>query len=903
MSDVSSESPQTKAEILNLRYNEYVACLEYHRNAGTETTEARNEITTRFENFRQALNDHVNEILIDELKDSALVKTKDDIQEVLDSVDSRIKTLAGTTQKVYKEVRDKVRDVYSAYLEQFELVSSKSLHELQSLSDNKILSLIDRLADHTPSELENILKDAKEELEITVDLVRDLRLKNKNLEDQLASLLAEDDERGRVEVTVRQLEKEVEEGRKVVVNLTAKIEESAKTVSRLQDELIKVNRELAAKSKTLAHATLAHSKLETRFQALENEHAELRAVKEKIESKFRNNEFHLQSEHNRLQEEHQSLADELLREKVKVTNNAKTISGLKDELTIAQLEITQATQKFIKLQNQVANLPSSDSTEPASLAVEIKDAISDTFAAKTRNLEKEVERLTSELSSAQRVVTSCEITAFSQIRELAQQKDLYQKEVANNQRTAGQAAAKIQQLTDQVVQLERDISILNNDSSSSSSSDDDNMASTELSKKLGELFSREDKKLISVYRGPSDDTDPDSDILGWFKEAERVGNNNDWDDAQRLRFFSDRLKSEAMDWHIEYMNNLKNEGKTPTYADWKQDMIIRFRDESDIERLRSQLRELRQTSDQRVRSFVAKINSLYDQANGRTVKVPTNVNTNTPEGKKLMELYESNKSLRDEEKKKILMRGLLPKIKDDIWARLPKTPSFDDVCEAAYTAESVVINKELGEDKSINAVLAGMSLHESQQDAVIANQSNEISHLKAQVSNLQTVTQDRMEPTNLVAAVTWEPRAPANQIPRQQENHNSNYVPNARPTTPTNGWRNNRARSSSGPRFNSRVYNNQNSQPQYNRERRVSFDSATQEQRESNGPNRGRGGRARPAPNRICYNCGKRGHLSRECWQPQQPREAQREREMQVKQALYQRREQRAAYQNAQPRN
>lgn len=220
-------------------------------------------------------------------------------------------------------------------------------------------------------------------------------------------------------------------------------------------------------------------------------------------------------------------------------------------------------------------------------------------------------------------------------------------------------------------------------------------------------------------------------------------------------------------------------------------MIIRFRDESDIERLRSQLRELRQTPDHRVRSFVAQINSLYDLANGKTVKVPSNINCTSPEGKKLLELFESNKALRDEDKKKILMKDLLPKIKDDIWASLPKTPTYDDVCEAAYTAESVVINKELGEDKSINAVLTGMSLHESQQDAVIANQSNKILNLKAQINNLQTVTQDRMEP-NVVAAVrAWEPRPPSAQV-INQGNNSTNYGQRSRPSTPTNSWNSDR---------------------------------------------------------------------------------------------------------------
>ena len=141
----------------------------------------------------------------------------------------------------------------------------------------------------------------------------------------------------KAEVSNKPLDEEVEEGRQVITNLTANIEDSARTITRLQGELIKVNNKILTKSKNLATATLAHSKLEAKFRALENEHAELHDAKERIEIKLRSNESHLQSEYNRLQLENQSLTDELLAGKV--STDAKTISGLKDELTIAQLEI------------------------------------------------------------------------------------------------------------------------------------------------------------------------------------------------------------------------------------------------------------------------------------------------------------------------------------------------------------------------------------------------------------------------------------------------------------------------------------------------------------------------------------------------------------------------------------
>ena len=66
---------------------------------------------------------------------------------------------------------------------------------------------------------------------------------------------------------------------------------------------------------------------------------------------------------------------------------------------------------------------------------------------------------------------------------------------------------------------------------------------------LGELFSREDKKSIPAYKGKS----TDKLITEWLKAAEHVAKNNDWDEDQKIRFFSDRLKGEALEWHDNYV--------------------------------------------------------------------------------------------------------------------------------------------------------------------------------------------------------------------------------------------------------------------------------------------------------------------------------------------------------------
>ncbi|KAK4007100.1 hypothetical protein OUZ56_012261 [Daphnia magna] len=49
--------------------------------------------------------------------------------------------------------------------------------------------------------------------------------------------------------------------------------------------------------------------------------------------------------------------------------------------------------------------------------------------------------------------------------------------------------------------------------------------------------------------------------------------NNEWNDNQKIRFFSDRLKGEAFEWHENYA---EEEGDDLNYQDWKEALITRF---------------------------------------------------------------------------------------------------------------------------------------------------------------------------------------------------------------------------------------------------------------------------------------------------------------------------------------
>jgi hypothetical protein len=101
-------------------------------------------------------------------------------------------------------------------------------------------------------------------------------------------------------------------------------------------------------------------------------------------------------------------------------------------------------------------------------------------------------------------------------------------------------------------------------------------------KVLGELFSREDKKSIPTFKGKN----TDKLITEWLKSAEHVARNNDWNEEQKLRFFSDRLKGEALEWHDEYV---EEQDQFLNYTDWRKDIIERFGDSFDIAKLKRKL--------------------------------------------------------------------------------------------------------------------------------------------------------------------------------------------------------------------------------------------------------------------------------------------------------------------------
>jgi len=227
------------------------------------------------------------------------------------------------------------------------------------------------------------------------------------------------------------------------------------------------------------------------------------------------------------------------------------------------------------------------------------------------------------------------------------------------------------------------------------------MAETILARHLGELFSREEKKLIPCFDGHKDG----KLIYDFLEIANRISINNNWDDFQKVRNFADRLTGVALEWHDEFMSDLPinpSSGNfvlsTPVdrekytranlpYEIWEKAFIDRFTNIGKIERLRNELNNMKQGPDQDIQSFISNLNHLYYIVNGSAPKLSINASNQE------IIFKEENERIRDRVKVKILLGGILPELRKEIWSRMEVNPTYEQACKSAIESEIIVINK------------------------------------------------------------------------------------------------------------------------------------------------------------------------------------------------------------------
>ena len=703
------------------------------------------------------------------------------------------------------------------------------------------------------------------------------------------------------------------------IQLTTQLTETKKTLfdkkevaTRLEVELRNTKKQLSEQTsklqnreKQLADQTERYKQAEQSFEeTTENLKLELSQLKTQLLDTTSHNtslEATNLSLHSELHDAHHKNTLSSLQQQIE--DREKEIADIRDSNDALQSERDQVFARNVELQSDFDNLEK-DALKLGKDIDILRQKVSD-GTDKNKTLEDSISILNQKLVEANDRNSQLNIHINS-LNDLIAQRNEFIKDLNNEldslkdpsiNNTPGRT--RNYNFNNTTITSPNDADTSQNTMSRSNSPQNDDIA-TPLVEKLGELFSREEKKTISIYKGKI----TDKIVTDWLKSAERVARNNSWSGEQKLRFFSDRLGGEALDWHTTYADE---KGAQIDYDEWKQDFIARFRDEADVEKLKNKLQTLRQKPEQRTRAFVSKINELFDTIHGKEPAIPAALAAQTEKN-----LYQDILKLRNETKKKILLKGLSPKIKQELWPRTNRDNTYAELCEHAYTAESVVINKDLNEDKGLTAVIAGMSHHERQQDKEIEILRTQIETMKINDANAKQELQG--QETTIAVADRYQQRRsfsgerrPDNRVqfrntPLQRSNSYSQiqgtdnrFLRSRDKSTerfPPNRINYQRSRSprpynSERPRFEQRaisprpfitpptVYNNNPINPS-NTAQTSSYNSSSprfnSSQRRPNSFNRPVQGRPqfsqfqRNSQRLItCFKCGYRGHIAKEC--------------------------------------
>ncbi|KAK4045788.1 hypothetical protein OUZ56_033778 [Daphnia magna] len=118
--------------------------------------------------------------------------------------------------------------------------------------------------------------------------------------------------------------------------------------------------------------------------------------------------------------------------------------------------------------------------------------------------------------------------------------------------------------------------------------------------------------------------------------------------------------------------------------------------------------------------------------------------------------------MRDHRKSKILLQGLLPKYKAELYLRMPEnTEDFDALCKQLFISEKILHTKEATDDKEMSAVIAGITHHEKQQDDKIQLLEQKLSEALSELKCTNTKRGSPQENDVTIAATDqYENRRP-----------------------------------------------------------------------------------------------------------------------------------------------
>ena len=77
---------------------------------------------------------------------------------------------------------------------------------------------------------------------------------------------------------------------------------------------------------------------------------------------------------------------------------------------------------------------------------------------------------------------------------------------------------------------------------------------------LRELYSQDERKSIPVFKVKR----VEQLVNNWLKDVERVAQSAGWTPKDKIKYFSDRLRGDAADWHSDYLDRAMTTKTTMT---------------------------------------------------------------------------------------------------------------------------------------------------------------------------------------------------------------------------------------------------------------------------------------------------------------------------------------------------
>ena len=308
-------------------------------------------------------------------------------------------------------------------------------------------------------------------------------------------------------------------------------------------------------------------------------------------------------------------------------------------------------------------------------------------------------------------------------------------------------------------------------------------------------------------------------IEEWFKIAERTARLAGWNDAQKIAFFQEKLIKSAANF-----NDSLTPAQREVYADWKDLLIDGLHDNTTKAIKKGELKDLKQEPGERVRDFQTRIDDMYRIAYGAGPATSNDPNVIL---------------VRDDMKKEILLNGLRRDIATLVWNRVEADATYEATAQTAIECEKVMEVKKIAQSKDITSAVSVIS-RENEKNA------EKIKELEGLIQKLST--KPVPPPTASTPVDLGDPAVIA--AFNTYNNAQTNFPKNVR--FPSN----NRSRSVSP--FT------------YNRPNRPEGNTGAQATIRNNSNQ----------DNRVtCYNCGKKGHMSRECWSGRNRQQQNRQRD------------------------